>query len=278
MRFAFKTAPQHTTFEDMLAVWKAADDIEVFESGWTFDHFYPIFSDYKGPCLEAWVTTTALAQATKRLRVGVLVTGNVYRHPAVLANMAASTDVISNGRLELGIGAAWNQQECDAYGIELPPLKERFDRFDEALEVIHMLLTQEESDFDGRFYKLTDARCEPKPVQQPHPPIVIGGTGERRTLRSVARWGDHWNLPGGGVDVFKGKREVLHKHCADVGRDPGEITTSTHLRLDPSDHGPLVDEAQAFAEAGLDLGIVYLPPPHTPAVLEPLAKALGGVS
>ncbi len=278
MRFAFKTAPQHTTFEDMLAVWKAADDIEIFESGWTFDHFYPIFSDHKGPCMEAWVTTTALAQATERLRVGVLVTGNVYRHPAVLANMAASVDVISSGRLELGIGAAWNQQECDAYGIDLPPLKERFDRFDEALEVIHLLLTQEESDFDGRFYKLTAARCEPKPVQKPHPPIVIGGTGERRTLRSVARWADHWNLPGGGVDVFKAKREVLHKHCADAGRDPSEITTSTHLRLDPKDTGPLVEEAQAFAEAGLDLGIVYLPPPHTPAVLEPLAQALGRVS
>ncbi len=278
MRFAFKTAPQHTTFEDMLAVWKAADDIEIFESGWTFDHFYPIFSDHKGPCMEAWVTTTALAQATERLRVGVLVTGNVYRHPAVLANMAASVDVISSGRLELGIGAAWNQQECDAYGIDLPPLKERFDRFDEALEVVHLLLTQEESDFDGRFYKLTAARCEPKPVQKPHPPIVIGGTGERRTLRSVARWADHWNLPGGGVDVFKAKREVLHKHCADAGRDPSEITTSTHLRLDPKDTGPLVEEAQAFAEAGLDLGIVYLPPPHTPAVLEPLAQALGRVS
>ena len=278
MRFAFKTAPQHTTFKDMLAVWKAADDIDVFESGWTFDHFYPIFSDYKGPCLEAWVTTTALAQATKRLRVGVLVTGNVYRHPAVLANMAASVDNISDGRLELGIGAAWNQQECDAYGIDLPRLKERFDRFDEALEVIHLLLTQEESDFDGRFYKLTAARCEPKPVQQPRPPIVIGGTGEKRTLRSVAKRGDHWNLPGGGPDVFKAKRDVLYKHCADVGRDPSEITTSTHLRLDPADHGPLVDEAQAFAEAGLDLGIVYLPPPHTPAVLEPLAQALRGVS
>ena len=115
-------------------------------------------------------------------------------------------------------------------------------------------------------------------MQKPHPPIVIGGTGERRTLRSVARWGDHWNLPGGGVEVFKSKREVLHKHCADIGRDPAEITTSTHLRLDPSDTGPLVDEAQGFAEAGLDLGIVYLPPPHTPDVLEPLAQALGRVS
>ena len=277
MRFAIKTAPQHTTYEDMLAVWRAADEIELFESAWTFDHFYPIFSDSTGPCMEAWVTTTALAQATRRIRVGVLVTGNVYRHPAVLANMAASLDIISGGRLEFGFGAGWNQQECDAYGIELPALKERFDRFDEALEVIHKLLTETEADFSGRYYRLTAARCEPKPVQKPHPPIVIGGLGERRTLRAAARWADHWNFPGGGVDVLRSKRDVLAKHCADIGRDPAEITTSTHLRLDPKDLGPLVDEASAFAEAGLDLGIVYLPPPHTPAVLEPLAKALTGV-
>lgn len=190
MRFAIKTAPQHTTFEDMLAVWRAADEIDLFESAWTFDHFYPIFSDATGPCLEAWVTTTALAQATNRIRVGVLVTGNVYRHPAVLANMAASLDVVSRGRLEFGIGAGWNQQECDAYGIDLPSLKERFDRFDESLEVIHKLFTETEAQFDGRYYRLSAARCEPKPVQKPHPPIVIGGLGERRTLRAVARWAD----------------------------------------------------------------------------------------
>src|SRR5437879_6524195 len=231
MRFGIKTAPQHTSYKDMLAVWQAADEIPLFESAWTFDHFYPIFSDWKGPCMEAWITTTGLAQATKRIRVGVMVTGNVYRHPAVLANMAASLDIVSNGRLEFGFGAGWNQQECDAYGIDLPPLKERFDRFDEAIEVIDGLLTQEETTFDGRYYKLTAARCEPKPVQRPRPPFVIGGTGERRTLRAVARWGDHWNFPDGGVEVFNAKKEVLAKHCADIGRDPAEITTSTHLRL-----------------------------------------------
>src|SRR6202042_3220633 len=108
-----------------------ADDIEVFESGWTFDHFYPIYSDSTGPCLEGWMTLAALAQATRRLRLGTLVTGIHYRHPAVLANMAATVDIVSGGRLELGIGAGWNQMECDAYGIPLPPMRERFDRFDE---------------------------------------------------------------------------------------------------------------------------------------------------
>jgi F420-dependent oxidoreductase-like protein len=275
MRFGFKTSPQDTTWPDMLAVWKAADDIEVFESGWTFDHFYPIFSDPDGPCMEGWVTMTALAQATRRVRVGCLVTGVVYRHPAVLANMAATLDIVSGGRLELGIGAAWNELECKAYGIELGTLKQRFDRFDEACEVIVSLLTKETTTFDGAYFTLDEARCEPKPLQQPHPPICIGGGGEKRTLRAVARWAQHWNVPGGDVAQFVHKRDVLHQHCADIGRDPSEIVTSTHLRLGPDgDAGPVVEQAAAFAEAGLDIGIVYLPPPHSPAVLEPLAARL----
>jgi F420-dependent oxidoreductase-like protein len=273
MRFAIKTAPQNTTWADMLAVWQAADDIDVFESAWTFDHFEPIFSDRTGPCLEGWVTTTALAQATRRLRVGLLVTGNVYRHPSVLANMAASLDVISDGRLELGIGAGWNQDECDALGIDLPPLKERFDRFDEALEVITRLLRDEVSSFDGTHYRLRDARCEPKPVQRPHPPICIGGSGEKRTLRAVAQYAQHWNF-NGGVSDFPHKRDVLAKHCATFGRDPAEIMTSAHLRLDPNNIPAIADEAAAWRDAGLDLGVVYLPQPHTPSVLEPVAEAV----
>ena len=127
----------------------------------------------------------AMASATRRIRLGVMVTGNIYRHPAVLAKMAATVDVVSHGRLELGIGAGWNQQECDTYGIDLPPLKQRFDMFDEACEVLIALLSNTTSDFAGTHYQLTDARCEPKPVQKPHPPICIGGGGERRTLRAV---------------------------------------------------------------------------------------------
>ena len=275
MRFGFKTAPQNTTWADMLAVWQAADDIDLFESGWTFDHFYPIFSDPTGPCLEGWVTLTALAQATNRLRLGTMVTGNVYRHPAVLANMAATLDVVSGGRLELGLGAGWNEEECAAYGIDLPPLKERFDRFDEACDIILSLLANETTDYDGKHYRLTAARCEPKPVQRPHPPLCIGGGGEKRTLRTVARLAQHWNIPGGGAEVFKRKRDVLAEHCADVGRDPAEITTSVHVRLPESGEvGPLVEEAAAYADAGVDIGIVYLPPPHRPEVLEPVAQAL----
>jgi F420-dependent oxidoreductase-like protein len=275
MRFAFKTSPQNTTWPAMLDVWRAADDIELFESGWTFDHFYPIFSDSTGPCLEGWTFTTALAQATTRLRVGLLVTGIHYRHPAVLANMAAALDIISDGRLELGVGAGWNEEESEAYGIELGTLTERFDRFDEAIEVVVSLLTNETTTFRGRYYELNEARNEPKPVQQPHPPIVIGGTGPKRTLRTAARWAQHWNHPGATVDNWKLSRDILFGHCADIGRDPSEITLSTHLRYDAdAGVGVLAEQAAAYAEAGLDLGIVYLPPPHDPAVLEPLAEAL----
>ncbi len=169
----------------MLAVWQAADDIDVFESGWTFDHFYPIFSDSSGPCLEGWTTLTALAQATKRLRLGTLVTGIHYRHPAVLANMAAALDIISNGRLELGIGAGWNEEESGAYGIELGSIKERFDRFEEACEVLIGLLSQETTSFDGKFYQLKDARNEPKGPQKRSPPATpITGTSSAGRPRS----------------------------------------------------------------------------------------------
>ena len=275
VRFAFKTSPQNTTWADMLAVWRAADDIEVYESGWTFDHFYPIFADPAGPCLEGWTTLTALAQATTRLRLGVLVTGIHYRHPAVLANMAAALDVISGGRLELGIGAGWNEQESAAYGIELGTLTERFDRFEEACQVIIGLLSQPTTDFDGKFYQLTAARNEPKGPQRPRPPICIGGSGEKRTLRIAARYAQNWNFVGGTPAEFARKRDVLKAHCAEVGRNPKEILLSAHLRLS-DDRGSrgVIEDAIALGAQGLDLAIVYLPLPHDPAVLEPLAEAI----
>ncbi|MGD0945265.1 MAG: LLM class F420-dependent oxidoreductase [Acidimicrobiales bacterium] len=277
MRFAFKTAPQNTTWDDMLAVWRAADDIELFESGWLFDHFYPIFSDPIGPCLEGWVTLTALAQATRRLRLGTLVTGIHHRHPAVLAKMAATLDVISGGRLELGIGAGWNEEESGAYGIAVGTLKECSDRFEEACEVIVGLLSNETTSFQGAYYELTDARCNPKPVQRPHPPICIGGSGEKRTLRTAARFAQHWNFVGGPVEEFAHKREVLFQHCAEVGRDPAEILLSSHVRFQD---GPAATAATAaaLAEVGAELAIVVLPPPHAPDVLEPLAEALAEIA
>ena len=279
MRFAFKTSQQDTTWADMLAVWKEADGIELFESGWNFDHFYPIFSDSTGPCLDGWTMLAALAQATTRLRLGTLVTGIHYRHPAILANMVATIDIISGGRLELGIGAGWNEEESGAYGIELGTPRERSDRFEEACQVLVGLLSQETTDFDGKYYQLSGARCEPKGPQRPHPPICIGGNGEKRTLRTTARYAQHWNFVGGSPEEFARKREVLFAHCAEIGRDPKEITLSSHVRLKPGTGpgtGPeqVAEDVAAMREVGLDLAIIYLPPPHTPAVLVPLAEAL----
>lgn len=159
--------------------------------------------------------------------------------------------------------------------MRLGPVKERSDRFEEACEVLVGLLTQETMTFTGEHYQLTDARCEPKAVQTPHPPICIGGSGEKRTLRTAARFAQHWNFAGGTPEEFAHKRDVLHQHCADVGRDPKEIMLSCHVRLGPDlDYAKVAEGAAALGEEGLDLAIVYLPPPHTPSVLEPLAKAL----
>ena len=203
-------------------------------------------------------------------------TGIHYRHPAVLANMAATLDIVSGGRLEIGIGAGWNEEESGAYGIALGTPKERSDRFEEACEVIVGLLSNETTSFKGAFFELTEARCEPKPVQRPHPPICVGGSGEQRTLRTAARFAQHWNFVGGTVEEFRHKRDVLHQHCADLGRDTSEILLSSHVRFE-GDPSATAATAAALAEAGAGLAIVQLRPPHTPDVLEPLAEALAEV-
>ncbi|HEV8064839.1 MAG TPA: LLM class flavin-dependent oxidoreductase, partial [Acidimicrobiales bacterium] len=208
---------------------------------------------------------------------GTLVTGIHYRHPAVLANMAASLDIVSGGRLEVGVGAGWNEEESGAYGIELGSPKERSDRFEEACEVLVGLLSQETTSFDGTYFHLTEARCSPPPVQKPHPPICIGGSGEQRTLRTAARFAQHWNFVGGTPAEFVHKREVLHEHCAAVGRDPSEITLSSHV-VYAGDAGQTAAQAAEMAAVGCELAIVTMRPPHKPEDMEPLAEALSGVN
>jgi F420-dependent oxidoreductase-like protein len=275
MRFGIKTRPEHTTWAEIRDVWVAADDIELFESAWNWDHFYPLSGDLTGPCFEAWTMLAAMAQATRRIRLGSQVTGMIYRHPAVLANMAATIDIIAEGRLDVGIGAGWNQQECDAYGIELPPLRERFDQFDEGVQVIIGLLGQETTTFQGKYFRLTDARCEPKPLQRPHPPIVIGGRGPKRTLRAVARWAQQWNSITQSPEDWKALKETLLVRCDEVGRDPAEIVCSVNVRIDSEDAiGPAVEQAAAYRDAGVDLMVMNLPHRAKPAILEPLAEAL----
>ena len=275
MRFGVKTVPQHTTWRELLDVWKAADEIPLFESIWNWDHFYPLWGDLGGANFEGWTMLAAMAQATKRIRIGCQVTGMIYRHPAVLANMAATIDVISEGRLLLGLGAGWNQMECDAYGMPLYGLKERFDRFDEGVEAIVGLLTNERTNYAGRYIQLTDAACEPKAVQRPHPPITIGGKGKTRTLLTAARYAQEWNVIVADPSEWFDLNLVLDRHCAAVGRDPGEITRSVNVRMaGPDDFDSVIGQAAIYRDLGVDLVIVNLPQPFSPSVLEPLAAAL----
>ena len=191
--------------------------------------------------------------------------------------MAATVDVISGGRLELGIGAGWNEEESGAYGIELGTARERSDRFEEACQVIVGLLSQESTDFAGKYYQLTNAYCEPKGVQRPHPPICIGGSGEKRTLLTAARYAQHWNFVGGTAAEFARKRDVLRAHCADIGRNPDEILLSAHIWLESGTQQHLDETAARVAELkeeGMELAIIYLVAPLDPSVLEPLAAAL----
>src|SRR5215467_4886850 len=169
LRFGVKVAPQHTTWDEVLRIFEEADARPAFAHAWVFDHFMPLGGAPDGPCLEGWTLLAALAARTQRLRVGVMVTGNTYRHPAVLANMGATLDQIAHGRLDMGLGAGWNEPEHTAYGIPLPPTGERIRRLGEACEVLLRMWTEEAPDFAGRYYELRGARCEPKPLQRPHP-------------------------------------------------------------------------------------------------------------
>ena len=279
MRFGIKTVPEHTSWGDMLDVWRAADEIELFETAWNFDHFYPIIGDGDGPCLEAWVTLSALAQATSRIRIGCMVNGVPYRHPALVANMAASLDIVSGGRLELGLGAGWNEQETEAYGIDLLPIGQRMDRFEEAVEVVDSLLSNEFTTFRGKYFQLEQARCEPKGPQQPRPPIVIGGAGEKRTLRIAARFAQHWNISFVTPDQFLKKNEILLTHCESVGRDSSLITRSVQITSGADqDPAEVADDAAALFAAGVDKVIFMLTTPYRAERVTALAKSLEAIS
>lgn len=256
LRFGLKTPQQHTSYEDLLAVWQEADAIPAFEHGWLFDHLNPVDThaaagpEIVGPCFEPWTLLTALAAQTTRLRLGLMTGCNSYRDPAMHAQIAATADVISGGRVDYGMGAGWTVYEHESRDIPLLPPGERIRRMEEGIIIARRLWTEEAVTFDGRFYQLREARVDPKPVQQPHPPILIGGGGEQLTLRVVARQADLWNYAGGPVEEFRHKVAVLRQRCAEVGRDPDEIELSAQFRIDFADLPRAVQEVQAFVDAG----------------------------
>src|SRR5215470_5775290 len=224
MRFGLFTGMGNTSWDAVLELWRHAA-----ASGWdaacVTDHFMPNTADRVGDTMECWTTLAALAAVVPKLRVGTIVSGNTYRHPAVLAKMAAQVDVISGGRLICGIGAAWQQNEHEAYGIPFYTVAERLARLDEACQVLKALWTQDRTSFKGRFYQLDDAPLMPKPVQRPYPELMIGGGGEKVTLRIAAQHADHWNT-WGGPETLAHKGRILDEHCTAVGRDPARILRS----------------------------------------------------
>jgi F420-dependent oxidoreductase-like protein len=212
-------------------VWRAIDEAG-FDHLWNSDHLAktPSSGDPTGPILDAWTALAAAAADTKRVRLGVLVTGNIHRHPSLLAKIAVTVDHISNGRLEVGLGTGWNQDALGRLGMPYGDVPERAKRLSEACRVLRALWTQERASFDGTYYQLKDAIAEPKPVQKPHPPIVIGGRGPNMTTRIAARHAQGWNTSGGrGFDADAAAMKTLDEHCARIGRDPKTLRRSVNV-------------------------------------------------
>jgi F420-dependent oxidoreductase-like protein len=214
-------------YANLKQVWVEADRLG-FHSGWLFDHLFelPLFGPSQEPCLESWTVLSALSSETKSLRLGVTVMCVSYRNPAVLAKMSSTLDVISSGRFELGIGAGWAKTEHEAYGISFGKPRERVERLDEAVTIIKKMWTEENWSYQGKYYSINGAVCEPKPTQKPRPPIWIGGGGEKLTLRAVAKHADGCNFIGLSLGEYKRKLEVLSKHCDSVGRSISSVRKS----------------------------------------------------
>lgn len=214
------------TWERWRRIMRATEDLG-YESLWRSDHFFSLMGRPERDCIETWVSLTVVATETQRLRFGALVSSMTFRHPALLARMAASVDQLAGGRLEVGVGAGWNVPEHEAFGLPFPPLKERMDRLEEGIQVLLALWGEGKANLQGRYYQLRDAEAHPKPVQTPRPTLLVGGGGEKRTLLIAAKYADDWNGGGAyGAEIYRHKVEVLNQHCERVGRDPKQIQHS----------------------------------------------------
>jgi F420-dependent oxidoreductase-like protein len=243
LRFGIQTPNQECTWDDLLAIWQEAEQLG-FHSAWLYDHFVPIFGDEDGPVLEGWTALAALAAETKRMQIGLLVTGNTYRNPALVAKMATTVDHVSRGRLALGIGAGWSEREHTAYGFPFGTAHERAKRLDEALQVITKLWSEEHPTFHGKFYTLENAPFAPRNVQKPRPPIIIGGQGKQWIVPLVARYGDGWNAVSGvDADGIRERRKVIADECARIGRSPCPSAVSVLLPLVAITNVPLAGPA-----------------------------------
>jgi len=266
--FGIATAPMQVSYHDILRVWREADTIPQIEHAWLFDHLMPIGGDPNGPIFEGWTLLSALAAQTRRLRLGLLVTSNRFRPPAMLAKIAATVDVVSGGRLDFGIGAGSRpghpiaRREYEAYGLPFHDAAYAVGSLAEACTVIRRLWTEAEPfDFDGSYLHLTGAFCNPKPVQRPHPPVLIGGRSTA-TLRVVAEHADVWNMPGGDIGDAVERSARLDRCCAEIGRDPGAITRSIVLPVSYDRPGDTRDVIAEFIGAGFRHIVLGLPAPY----------------
>ena len=278
--FGIMTAPAQVAYEDILRVWREADEIGGIEHAWLYDHLMPIGGDPGGPALEGWTLLPALAAQTRRLRLGLLVTSNRFRPPALLAKIATTTDIVSGGRLILGIGVGSRpghplaRREYDAHGLPFHDTAHAVGSLAEACTVIRRLWTEDEPfDVHGSFVQLTGAFGNPKPAQRPHPPILIGGRSAA-VLRVAAEHADLWNIPGGDLADAVSRSALLDRYCAEIGRDPAAVTRSMHLGVsytDPAATRAAIGEAVG---AGFRHIVLGLPAPYPAGVARWVADEL----
>ena len=279
--FGIMTAPAQVGYADLHTVWREADATPELEHAWLYDHLMPIFGDPAGPAFEGWTLLSALAARTERLRVGLLVTSNRFRPPAMLAKMAATVDAVAGGRLDFGIGVGSRpdhplaRREYEAHGLPFVGTADAVGGFAEACAVIRRLWTEDEPfDFDGKYVRLTGAYCNPKPVQRPGPPIVIGGRASS-TLRVAAEHADVWNVPGGGdIAELAGRSALLDRYCAEIGRDPAEIVRSIHLAASYDDPAATRDAIGAALDAGFRHFVLSVAAPYPDGVAQWVAEEL----
>lgn len=246
-----------------------------FDGAWVFDHFKPLYGDPTGPCMEGWTLLAALAASTKRIRLGALVTGVTYRHPSVLVAEAVTVDRVSGGRLEFAVGAAWFEGEHRELGIQFPPVRERTERLEEAVQVIRLLMTDDGATFQGKHYRLENATYHPRPVQQPHPPVWIGASGERRTIPTAGRHADVWHSFG-SLRGLERKAKVLDRAAREAGRDPASIIRASDLSIsEPWDE--VKQRADGLAALGFDYLVVSWPSEGQGRLEEFIGKVMPGL-
>ena len=273
LRFGIKVS-QAATIDTLKEVWRLADEAG-FDHCWNMDHFASLGGDDTLDIFEAWTALAGMAALTKRVRIGCSVTGNTYRHPGVLAKMATTVDHLSGGRLEFGIGAGWAENEHVMLGLPFGTRGDRADRLEETLKIVTSLWSEPTTTFEGRHYQLKDAIAEPKPVQRPHPPIWIGGSGPKRTLRLAAEYADVWNAAGGEPAAVAEASAILDRHCADLGRDPAEIRRSVQIRAGAdTDTDALLRTVEEFVRIGVTEPLLVLNGPDFLARAEKVAELL----